>query len=269
MNYTDEDRTKKYLMLSHIKGIGSVSQNALLDICGDIESCFEIGYEELVRADRNLSVRIGEKRIGIFVSQRKAPDLRFRAEEIMKSSEDAGINIITRDDIRYPDRFRSISDMPVILFSKGELMINEFVSSVGIVGARRCTSEGKTRAIGIAQKAVENNAAVISGMAKGIDSYAHTAALKSQGYTIAVLGNGADICYPQEHIRLYSEIGDRGCILSEYPPGTAPRQYCFPNRNRLIAALSDELYVVEAGRHSGTESTVDSGKKYGKEVMNL
>jgi DNA processing protein len=104
-------------------------------------------------------------------------------------------------------------------------------------------------------------------MAKGIDSYAHTAALKTQGYTIAVLGNGVDIGYPMEHDRLYEEIARLGCVLSEYPPGTAPREYNFPRRNRIIAALSDTLYVVDAGRHSGTESTIENSRKYGREVV--
>ncbi len=123
------------------------------------------------------------------------------------------------------------------------------------------------KAIGIASGAANNGIAVISGMAKGIDSYAHTAALKSGGYTIAVLGNGPDICYPREHDRLYDTIASQGCILSEYPPGTKPREYLFPKRNRLIAALSDRLYVIDAGRNSGTASTVESSQKYGREVI--
>ena len=106
-------------------------------------------------------------------------------------------------------------------------------------------------------------------MAKGIDSYAHTAALKSHGYTIAVFGNGVDICYPKEHARLYEEIAEHGCIVSEYPPGTQPREYTFPKRNRLIAALSDKLYVIGAGRNSGTKSTVEYGKKYSKEIVEI
>ena len=106
-------------------------------------------------------------------------------------------------------------------------------------------------------------------MAKGIDSYAHTAALKNEGYTIAVLGNGVDICYPEEHERLYEEIARKGCVLSEYPPETKPREFRFPRRNRLIAALSDELYVIDAGRHSGTETTVKACEIYGRTVTRI
>jgi DNA processing protein len=149
------------------------------------------------------------------------------------------------------------------------LRINEFTGCAAIVGARGWTAEGKGMAIDFATRAVESGSAVISGMAKGIDSYAHTAALKANGYTIAVLGNGVDICYPKEHDKLYAEIVKRGCVLSEYPPGTEPREYFFPKRNRLIAALSDKIYVVEAGRHSGTQTTVESGRKYSKTVVNM
>ena len=82
-----------------------------------------------------------------------------------------------------------------------------------------------------------------------------------------MLGNGADICYPKEHERLYEEIEECGCIVSEYPPGTPPRQCNFPRRNRLIAALSDRLYVIDAGRNSGTRSTIEFGRKYGREIV--
>ena len=157
--------------------------------------------------------------------------------------------------------------MPVVLYAKGELRVNDFDDTLGIIGSRRCTLEGKEITIETATKAVNNNTAIISGMAKGIDSYAQTAVIKSKGYTIAVLGNGANICYPKEHERLYEKIAESGCILSEYPPGTGPRRYMFPRRNRLIAALSDRLVVIDAGRNSGTESTVKYSMKYGREVI--
>ena len=248
-----------------MKGFGPVSQNALLDICGDIDSCFCADYAELMRDDgRKL---LGQKRIKSFVLQREDDRLWNLAEGILQSLELSGVDAVTAEDPAYPKRFRNIKDMPILLYIKGALLINEFNNSIGIVGARRCTREGKDEAIDIASGAVNANAAVISGMAKGIDAYAHTAALKSRGYTIAVLGNGADICYPKEHEKLYEKIAEHGCILSEYHPGTLPREYYFPKRNRLIAALSDKLYVIDAGRHSGTDTTVENGKKYGREVI--
>lgn len=263
---TDDKELKilRYIALTQMKGLGPVSQNALLDICGDIDGCFKANYNDLINA---ASMKlIGKSQIESFIIQREDKELLIRAKEIQRSVLSSEMEVAVREDSIFPDRLRKIKDIPVVLYIRGILRINEFRKSIGIVGARRCSSEGKKYAIDIATEAVGEDTAVISGMAKGIDAYAHTAALKAKGYTIAVLGNGADICYPKEHGRLYEEIAERGCIVSEYPPGTIPREYNFPRRNRLIAALSDKLYVIEAGRNSGTRSTVENSKKYGREV---
>ena len=103
---------------------------------------------------------------------------------------------------------------------------------------------------------------MISGMAKGIDAYAHTAVIRNGGDPVAFLGNGTDVCYPSEHRGLMTEIVQHGVIISEYLPGTAPRPYFFPQRNRLIAAWSEKLYIIGAGRNSGTRYTLDYFQKY-------
>lgn len=267
-----EEGIIKYIMLSQMKGIGPVTQNTLINIFEDIESCFAAGYEEILEKDNDhtgVNGRIGKKRIEEFMLQKGDCNLRNRSEQIYEGAKAQGIDIITRENGLFPERFENLMDMPVLLYVKGILRINDYQESVGIVGARRCTPKGKENAIDIANKAVTGKSAVISGMAKGIDSYAHTAALKSNGYTIAVLGCGADICYPKEHIKLYEKIIEQGCIISEYPPKTQPRGYIFPKRNRLIAALSDKLYVIDAGRKSGTESTVEYSKRYGRTLVKL
>lgn len=278
MKISDE-KILKYIMLSEMDGIGPATQNALLNLTGDIDRCFVMEEGVLLLADNICS--LGKRRIRSFISQRTDMSLREKAETIYEASSKLGIDVIVREDERFPKRFFDIYsgirwsdvktpvDLPVVLYVKGSLWINDYADSIGIVGARRCTPEGKARAIDISAEAVDKNAAVISGMAKGIDSYAHTAAIKSGGYTIAVLGSGPDICYPKEHERLYEEISEHGCIISEYSPGTEPREYRFPKRNRLIAALSDRLYVIEAGRNSGTKSTVEKGREYGREVYNV
>lgn len=275
--------------------IGPVTQNAMLEVCGDINTVFAIdGMKELdscnglwdaahmhdeekgmdratVGKKAELEKRIGKKRLQMFLEQKDEKNLWDRAEMIWRGVRESGIEVITREDERYPERFLWLNDiltsMPVLLYAKGTMRINDFQESVGVVGARRCSSDGKNEAIVVVRKAMDRKVAVISGMAKGIDAYAHTASLKAQGYTIAVLGNGVDICYPREHGRLYEAIADHGCILSEYPPGTTPRGYMFPRRNRLIAALSDTLYIVDAGRNSGTRSTAEFAVKYGREVI--
>ncbi len=263
MNAEDRENKVKYIMMTQIKGLGPVSQNALLDICGDIDRCFSVSSEDLLSMDDRKMV--GTRRIKAFAAQRDDAGLRKRAEEILLDAESKGIHIVTRDDSSFPKRFSNIAEMPIMLYCKGELTINEYKESAGIVGARRCTQEGKMEAIEKATKAATEHKAVISGMAKGIDSYVHTAAIKAGAYTIAVLGNGPDICYPKEHQALYDSIASHCCIVSEYPPGTKPREYMFPIRNRIIAALSDELFVIDAGRNSGTITTVEKWNVYNGE----
>ena len=112
----------------------------------------------------------------------------------------------------------------------------------------------------------EQGIPVISGMAKGIDSYAHTACLRAGGYTVAILGNGLDICYPAEHKILMQRIAEQGLLLSEYEPGIKPNAKHFPARNRIIAAWSNRVIIVEAGKGSGALITGDIARKYGREV---
>ncbi len=138
--------------------------------------------------------------------------------------------------------------------------------SVSIVGARRCSREARHAAIECAKEYATRDVTVISGMAKGVDSYAHTACIKSGGYTIAILANGLDICYPKEHDTLMEKIIETGVVLSEYPPGVQPSQYRFPRRNRLICAWSDEVVVIGAGHGSGALITAEYAKKYGRRV---
>ena len=262
---SNDDKIIKYIMLSQMKGIGPVTQNSLLKMFGDIDSLFALKEENMRSAGADKV--IGEKRLKLFLQSRDDKDLFIASKQILTDSVSKNVEVITHEDERFPLRFANISDMPVVLYIKGDLRINDHHKSVGIVGARRCTSDGKNKAIMITTESVNEGTAIISGIAKGIDSYAHTAAIKSHGYTIAVLGNGVDICYPQEHSKLYEQIMVQGCVLSEYPPGTKPREYLFPQRNRLIAALSDMLYVVDVGRNSGTKSTIKNASRYGRQVI--
>ena len=255
--------TIEYIMLTGISGLGPVGQHKLLETLGSIDACFELDEEVLL----SVSQDGWYKHFATLLAEgRKMPGIMELAERQAERCAGSGIGIVTFDDDEYPARMRDIPGMPKILYCKGSLKINNFARSVGIVGARRCTKEGKASAIRIAAEAVKNGSCVISGMAKGIDSYAHTACLKSQAYTIAVLGCGPDLCYPKEHESLYESIAERGCILSQFPPGTLPHRYMFPVRNSLIAGLSDELYVIDAGRNSGTKSTVKAAEKYERTV---
>ena len=264
----NDDMIEKYIIISLIPGLGVISQNRLLKLCGGVEECFQISQDELMRRDNMVSSnrRIGAGKITKFCSLRMSKDIRDNAQRILDSCKEKRIHIVTCEDSRYPARFKMLNDMPVVLYVKGSLEINEHKRSVGIIGARRCSTEGKKAAVVITEREIRSDSVIVSGMAKGIDSYAHTASIKNQAYTIAVLGNGPDICYPREHERLYEEIVMHGCIASEYPPGMEPKKYYFPKRNRLIAALSDMVYVIDTGRKSGTLSTVAACRKYNRNV---
>ncbi|WP_243187021.1 DNA-processing protein DprA [Clostridium muellerianum] len=183
----------------------------------------------------------------------------------MKKCEKNNIRLLTINDFLYPSKVKSIKDSPILLYYLGT--INKDSMGVGIVGSRRCTSYGKKVAKEVAEILAKNSIPVISGMAKGIDGYSHTACINSGGYTIAFLGNGVDLIYPKEHIKLMEKIIENGAVISEYPPGTKPYPKNFPKRNRLIAAFSNQLLVVEADENSGSLITAQFAKKYNREVF--
>lgn len=157
------------------------------------------------------------------------------------------ISILTIHNSLYPSRAKSISDAPVILYYKGTL--KNLKETVGIIGARRCSQEAKQKVIAYTEEFTSKGSAIISGMAKGIDSYAHTVCIKNGGYTVAILGNGLDICYPSEHSVLMERIVENGLVISEYSPGTKPTKFRFPRRNCLIAAWSEQLVVRKCGTY--------------------
>lgn len=155
--------------------------------------------------------------------------------------------------------------LPAVLYYRGNLRASTF--SIGIVGSRRCTSYGKEVAAEAAAFLGQAGVTVVSGMAKGIDSYAHTSCLKAGGYTLAFVANGVDICYPPEHQMLMEKIIANGAVISSYPPATRPRQEYFPHRNKLLAAWVDKLLVVEAAERSGALITAEYAMKYNRKVL--
>ena len=173
-------------------------------------------------------------------------DRAKQTEELMLRQE---IKLLTFVDPLYPPSVNNFANQPAVLYYKGKLRPPQ--ASVGIVGSRRCTAYGKQVAASAATFLADHGITVVSGLAKGIDSYAHTACLKKGGYTLAFIANGPDLCYPAEHRLLMDQIIEHGAVLSPYPPGTRPRQEYFPLRNRLLSAWVDQLLVVEAGERSG------------------
>ncbi len=181
-------------------------------------------------------------------------------------TERYGIRYISRDTEDFPDKLRDISEPVEGLFVKGNTDLL-YKKSIAIVGSRRCSEYGKRVAMKIAGAAAINGMCVISGMAIGIDNFAHRGALSEGGDTLAVLGTGPDICYPPQHRKLYEEICDKGLIVSEYSPGTEAMPFRFPQRNRIIAGLSEAVVVVEARAGSGSLITAEYADGQNKPVF--
>jgi len=177
------------------------------------------------------------------------------------------INMITFNDELYPSKLKDFDDAPSILFYEGNIKsLNEY-PSVAVVGSRKCTNYGIEVTKLITKELCVNNISIISGLARGIDTYAHYACVSEGRYTCAVLGSGIDVIYPKENKTLYKNVASNGCIISEYPPGTKPYASNFPVRNRIISALSDVILVVEAGVKSGSLITAGLALEQGKDVI--
>ncbi len=179
------------------------------------------------------------------------------------------LQVISLDSEEYPNSLRKIYSPPSVLYYKGNIL--EFSRHINgnylsVVGSRRCSSYGRMIAFDFSKNISRFNIGIVSGMARGIDSEAHRGALWGNGYTVAVLGCGADVIYPKENKKLYEDISERGCVLSEYPPGTPPYKNNFPARNRIVSGLSSGTLIVEAAEKSGAMITVDMALEQGKNV---
>ncbi len=169
----------------------------------------------------------------------------------------------------YPNQLKNIYDPPAKLYVLGNRSIlNQ--KNFAIVGSRKATEYGKKVAMQISKELSENSLNIVSGLAIGIDSYAHLGCLqvKDAGKTIAVLGSGLDVIYPKENRKLAEQIiNSGGCIISEYPIGSKIEKNNFPQRNRIISGLSEGILVVEASKKSGALITAEFGIEQGKEVF--
>lgn len=194
-------------------------------------------------------------------------EYRQNLEKFQEYMKVNNIKMITVKDQEYSEKLRNIYDKPIVLFAKGNLQLLN-TKSVAIVGSRDCSNYGENIAKMMSYNLAKENICVISGLAKGIDKFAHIGALDAGGKTIAVIGNGLDYIYPYENKNLYERIlKNNGLIVTEYIIGTKPKKLNFPARNRIISALSDAIIVVEAKEKSGALITAEFGLEHGKEVF--
>jgi DNA processing protein len=245
-----------WIWLSTIKGIGPVTQKKLLAVFQTPEHVYQADREELIM---RTGLRVS------FIDALMASRSLAKANKIQDSLNRYNIRLLTIDDKLYPAEASAFPTTPALLYYRGNL--KEDSMGVAIIGSRRCTKYGKQVTSETATYLAEQGIPVISGMAKGIDGYAHTACLKAGGYTIAFLANGLDICYPPEHQILMEQIIENGAVISPYLPQTRPLKSNFYKRNALMSAWSLKVLVVEAGIKSGALMTAKFAEQQKRAIL--
>lgn len=192
-------------------------------------------------------------------------EARRAAEASLAVADRLGVHVVTWTDRRYPRPLLNLHDPPPLLFLRGRAELLG-CAAITVVGSRRATARSRDVAERLGRGLASAGICVVSGMALGIDGAAHRGALQAEGDTVAVLGRGVDRAYPGAHRRLFRDIAERGLVVSEFSPGTPPLTHHFPRRNRILAALSKAVVVVEAGAKSGALITVDHALDLGLDV---
>ena len=251
------DSREALIALNLVSDIGSRRLKKLLEIFGAAENIFAASAAELSAAGIS-----GYSAEGISSFKE-----RLLAEEIAAAGK-LGIRICTCLDEEYPENLRAITDRPLVLYVKGELLASDYFA-VSIVGSRRASLYGLGCADKFAADLASSGWTVVSGLARGIDTQAHRGAIRSGGRTIAVMGSGFLNVYPPENKQLLEDISRSGAAVSEFPLAAAPLKQNFPRRNRIISGLSLGVLVVEAARNSGALITVDFALEQGREVFSL
>lgn len=195
------------------------------------------------------------------------PDKDLRAaEKILDDCAEKGIGIAVLTDSNYPAKLRNIPDPPLVLYYKGVLPDWDRFPAVGIVGTRKASAYGLTAAKRFGYQIAMCGGLVVSGGAYGIDSVAMQGALEAGKKTVGVLGCGVDVVYPKSNGRLFDDVIENGCLISEYPPGTRPNPWQFPERNRIISGIAGGVLVVEAPSKSGALITARDALEQGRDV---
>ncbi|HJP65420.1 MAG TPA: DNA-processing protein DprA [Actinomycetota bacterium] len=186
--------------------------------------------------------------------------------EVLERVRACNARLVAVGDAEYPASLSDLHDPPAGLFVRGAALDPQR-PHVSMVGARNCSAAGKEMALSLGRSLAAHGVAVVSGAARGIDANAHRGALSVGGPTVAVLGCGIDVAYPPANRSLLAEIEAAGTVVSEYPPGTPAEPFRFPARNRIVAALSRALVVVEGAEGSGSMISADHALELGREVF--
>lgn len=255
MTVSPEER-RAYLALALVPGVGMARLDHLRSACGSWIGALRAPIAFL----RTIPTMTLAAATAIAQRDRTAVD---RLEE---SLEALGGYYLTPFDTDYPVLFHHIDEPPPVLFCRGR---REWLAqpAVAVVGSRHPTSYGVEVTASLAAGVSAAGILVVSGMARGLDAVAHWAAVRNDGRTIGVLGNGLGVVYPAANAALYQRVGDEGLLLTEFPPGERPHAGSFPRRNRLISGLARVTVVVEAAERSGTLRTASAALDQGREVL--
>lgn len=251
--------TGYWVAFNRVLGIGPVNFRLLLTYFqNDLASAWQADSRALARAG------LHQKTIDAFLSQRA----KIEPSREMERLEKAHVKVLTWRDAAYPALLREIDASPPVLYLHGELSESDQFA-LAVVGTRNADSYGQQVAERLVTELARGQVTVVSGLALGVDTIAHNAALEAGGRTIAVLACGLDIVYPARNAKLARRIAEagQGALISEYPLGVQPEGGNFPARNRIISGLSQGVLVVEAGEKSGALITAEFASKQGREVF--
>jgi len=252
-----DDKTKAYIAFSHFLGIGPIKFQAIKKRFNTVEEAYKSNYLKL-------SSIVGAKTASKFIDFRK----EFESVDYEKKFKEKNIKVIHQENKLFPKNLINIPDPPICIYVKGNYDLFDFDGKIiSIVGTRMPTSYGQKATKDITYTLVGAGYSIVSGLALGIDSMAHSACIESGGPTIAVLGCGVDIVYPYSNRSLYKSIlQNNGLIISEFPPGMTVLKGLFVARNRLISAFSSAVIVVEGSKRSGSLITAKYAAEQGKDV---
>lgn len=257
MTLSIDEELAAEVRMSLISGIGPRLRHTLLDAFGSAQAVLAARRDQLQRVRG-----VGPKLCDAILSS--AADIDVDAEiELCRTHN---ITILRDTDESWPRMLDQIHDPPGVLFLQGELQARDMIG-IGVVGTRHATSYGLGQAERLAMGLVQAGLTVTSGLARGIDTAAHRAAIRAGGRTIAIIGSGLLKLYPPENDKLAAQIAEHGAVISEAPPRRQPMSGAFPQRNRLISGLTLGVLVVEAPLRSGAMITARHAMEQGREVF--
>ena len=252
-------KNKYWLAFSSIEQLDSKFIKRLYDYFGDIEIAYNASLKELSEID-GLSIKKAETFIKLRTS--------ISPNEIEETVYNKGIKYITIDNEKYPKLLKNISDPPVVLYYKGDLEKCNLEKTLAVVGSRRASYNAKEALDKIISELGNTDICIVSGLAAGIDTQAHLAALNNNLKTIGVIASGLDYYYPTSNKHLYEKIEDgNGAVISEYYPTFEPLKFRFPQRNRIVSGLCYGTLVAEASLKSGALITANLTLDQGRELM--